>query len=146
MPPRRSRLVLPSLVLGVFLCGGFWIGDSWWQELVQTTGPSGLQQAQAAANLEPEPKIAYRILVLGTEQEPLERAFVSLQQFPEYQWFTNQDGEVTLRVEPEAHQVTIVAQGFITQTFALPLVAGRDEVTVRFQLKPNPMLQTSSDR
>ena len=38
------------------------------------------------------------------------------------------------------HHVTIVANGFITQTFALPLVDGRDEVIVSYQLKPNPLL------
>jgi hypothetical protein len=40
--------------------------------------------------------------------------------------------------------VTIVANGFITQTFALPMVDGRDEVIVSYQLKPNPLLAQSS--
>ena len=101
---------------------------------------SGVQPVQAAANLGEETKIAYRIQVRDADQLPLERAFVSLQSYPEYQWFTNQLGEVTLRVEPNSHHVTIVANGFITQTFALPLVYGRDEVIVSYQLKPNPLL------
>jgi hypothetical protein len=67
-----------------------------------------------------------------------------LQSYPEYQWFTNQLGEVTLRVEPNEHHVTIVANGFITQTFALPLVENRNEVVVSYQLKLNPLLAQSS--
>ena len=100
----------------MLLCGGFWIGDSWWEKLANAAG-SGVQPVQAAANLGEETKIAYRIQVRDADQLPLERAFVSLQSYPEYQWFTNQLGEVT-RVEPNSHHVTIVANGFITQTFA----------------------------
>ncbi|MEC8360266.1 MAG: hypothetical protein VXZ92_10835, partial [SAR324 cluster bacterium] len=111
--------------------------------LVNAAG-SGVQPVQAAANLGVETKIAYRIQVRDAYQQPLERAFVSLQSHPEYQWFTNQLGEVTLRVEPNSHHVTIVANGFITQTFALPLVDGRDEVIVSYQLKPNPLLAQTS--
>ena len=131
---------LPILtVCGLLLYGGFWIGDSWWEKLVNAAG-SGVQPVQAAANLGEETKIAYRIQVRDADQQPLERAFVSLQSYPEYQWFTNQLGEVTLRVEPNSHHVTIVANGFITQTFALSMVDGRDEVIVNYQLKPNPLL------
>ena len=140
----KPPFFLPSLtVCGLLLCGGLWIGDSWWKRLVNAAG-SGVQPVQAAANLGVETKIAYRIQVRDAYQQPLERAFVSLQSYPEYQWFTNQLGEVTLRVEPNSHHVTIVANGFITQTFALPLVDGRDEVIVSYQLKPNPLLAQTS--
>ena len=140
----KPTFFLPILIVcGLLLCGGFWIGDSWWEKLVNAAG-SGVQPVQAAANLGEETKIAYRIQVRDADQLPLERAFVSLQSYPEYQWFTNQLGEVTLRVEPNSHHVTIVANGFITQTFALPLVDGRDEVIVSYQLKPNPLLAQTS--
>jgi len=140
----KPTFFLPILtVCGLLLCGGFWIGDSWWEKLVNAAG-SGVQPVQAAANLGEETKIAYRIQVRDADQLPLERAFVSLQSYPEYQWFTNQLGEVTLRVEPNSHHVTIVANGFITQTFALPMVDGRDEVIVSYQLKPNPLLAQTS--
>ena len=87
---------LPILTIcGLLLCGGFWIGDSWWEKLVNAAG-SGVQPVQAAANLGEETKIAYRIQVRDADKLPLERAFVSLQSYPEYQWFTNQLGEVTL--------------------------------------------------
>ena len=136
----KPTFLLPILTIcGLLLCGGFWIGDSWWEKLVNAAG-SGVQPVQAAANLGEETKIAYRIQVRDADQLPLERAFVSLQSYPEYQWFTNQLGEVTLRVEPNSHHVTIVANGFITQTFALPVVDDRDEVIVSYQLKPNPLL------
>ena len=140
----KPAFFLPILtVCGLLICGGFWIGDSWWEKLVNAA-ESGVQPVQAAANLGEETKIAYRIQVRDADQLPLERAFVSLQSYPEYQWFTNQLGEVTLRVEPNSHHVTIVANGFITQTFALPMVDGRDEVIVSYQLKPNPLLAQSS--
>ena len=141
----KANYFLPiSTFCGLLLYGGFWIGDSWWEKLVKAAG-SGVQPVQAAANLGEETKIAYRIQVRDADQQPLERAFVSLQSYPEYQWFTNQLGEVTLRVEPNSHHVTIVANGFITQTFALSMVDGRDEVIVNYQLKPNPLL-TQKDR
>ena len=140
----KPTFFLPLLTIcGLLLCGGFWIGDSWWEKLVNAAG-SGVQPVQAAADLGEETKIAYRIQVRDADQLPLERAFVSLQSYPEYQWFTNQLGEVPLRVEPNSHHVTIVANGFITQTFALPLVDGRDEVIVSYQLKPNPLLAQTS--
>jgi hypothetical protein len=110
---------------------------------VDGTG-SGVQPVQAAANLEEEIKIAYRIQVRDADQLPLERAFISLKSYPEYQWFTNQLGEVRLRIEPNQHHVTIVANGFITQTFALPLVKDRDEVIVSYNLKLNPLLAHTS--
>jgi hypothetical protein len=140
----KPTYFLPILTIcGLLLCGGFWIGDSWWEKLVNAAG-TGVQPVQAAANLGEQTKIAYRIQVRDADQLPLERAFVSLQSYPEYQWFTNQLGEVTLRVEPTSQHVTIVANGFITQTFALPMVDGRDEVIVSYQLKPNPLLAQSS--
>ena len=135
---------LPTLsICGLLLCGGILIGDSWLEKLINAAG-SGIKPVQAAANLSKETKIAYRIQVRDADQLPLERAFVSLQSYPEYQWFTNQLGEVTLRVEPNEHHVTIVANGFITQTFALPLVENRNEVVVSYQLKLNPLLAQSS--
>jgi hypothetical protein len=140
----QSPYILPVLMFtGLLLCGGFWIGDSWWEQLVNGTG-SGVQPVQAAANLEEEIKIAYRIQVRDADQLPLERAFISLKSYPEYQWFTNQLGEVRLRIEPNQHHVTIVANGFITQTFALPLVKDRDEVIVSYNLKLNPLLAQTS--
>ena len=141
---RKRKFFLPVLTIcGLLLCGGFWIGDSWLEKLIHAAG-SGIKPAQAAANLGDETKIAYRIQLRDADQLPLERAFVSLQSYPEYQWFTNQLGEVTLRVEPNEHHVTIVAHGFITQTFALPLVEDRNEVVVSYQLKLNPLLAQSS--
>ena len=137
LKPTKLLPVLP--VCGLLLCGGILIGDSWLEKLINAAG-SGIKPVQAAANLSKDTKIAYRIQVRDADQLPLERAFVSLQSYPEYQWFTNQLGEVTLRVEPNAHHVTIVANGFITQTFALPLVEDRNEVVVSYQLKPNPLL------
>ena len=140
----KTTYFLPILTIcGLLLCGGFWIGDSWWEKLVNAAG-SGVQPLQAAANLGEETKIAYRIQVRDADQQPLERAFVSLQSYPEYQWFTNQLGEVTLRVEQNSHHVTIVANGFITQTFALPVVDNRNEVIVSYQLKHNPLLAQTS--
>ena len=135
---------LPILsICGLLLCGGILIGDSWLEKLINAAG-SGIKPVQAAANLSKETKIAYRIQVRDADQLPLERAFVSLQSYPEYQWFTNQLGEITLRVELNPHHVTIVANGFITQTFALPLVEDRNEVVVSYQLKPNPLLAQTS--
>ena len=135
---------LPTLfICGLLLCGGILIGDSWLEKLINAAG-SGIKPVQAAADLSKETKIAYRIQVRDADQLPLERAFVSLQSYPEYQWFTNQLGEITLRVEPNPHHVTIVANGFITQTFALPLVEDRNEVVVSYQLKPNPLLAQTS--
>ena len=135
---------LPTLsICGLLLCGGILIGDSWLEKLINAAG-SGIKPVQAAANLSKETKIAYRIQVRDADQLPLERAFVSLQSYPEYQWFTNQLGEITLRVELNPHHVTIVANGFITQTFALPLVEDRNEVVVSYQLKPNPLLAQTS--
>ena len=135
---------LPTLsICGLLLCGGILIGDSWLEKLINAAG-SGIKPVQAAANLSKETKIAYRIQVRDADQLPLERAFVSLQSYPEYQWFTNQLGEITLRVESNPHHVTIVANGFITQTFALPLVEDRNEVVVSYQLKPNPLLAQTS--
>ena len=141
---RKLNFFLPVLTIcGLLLCGGFWIGNSWLEKLIYAAG-SGIKPAQAAANLGEVTKIAYRIQLRDADQLPLERAFVSLQSYPEYQWFTNQLGEVTLRVEPNEHHVTIVANGFITQTFALPLVENRNEVVVSYQLKLNPLLAQSS--
>ena len=137
LKPTKFLPILP--IGGLLLCGGILIGDSWLEKLINAAG-SGIKPAQAAANLSKETKIAYRIQVRDADQLPLERAFISLQSYPEYQWFTNQHGEVTLRVEPNPNHVTIVANGFITQTFALPLVEDHNEVVVSYQLKPNPLL------
>ena len=140
----KSIKFLPIFpICGLLLCSGILIGDSWLEKLINAAG-SGIKPVQAAANFIVETKIAYRIQVRDADQLPLERAFVSLQRYPEYQWFTNQLGEVTLRVEPNLHHVTIVANGFITQTFALPLVEDRNEVVVSYQLKPNPLLAQTS--
>ncbi len=139
LPQRNPLLTLLFALVALGTFGGFWFGDFWASSFANTQ--KGLSHtAQAAATVEPDHKISYRIQVRDDEQQPVERAFVSLRHYPEYQWFTNQDGEVTLRVEAQARDVTIVANGFITQTFQLPLVQGLDKVEVSYQLKPNPML------
>jgi hypothetical protein len=81
----KPTKLLPILsVFMLLLCGGILIGDSWLENLINAAG-SGIKPVQAAANLSKETKIAYRIQVRDADQLPLERAFVSLQSYPEYQ-------------------------------------------------------------
>ena len=91
----KPTFFLPILTIcGLLLCGGFWIGDSWWEKLVNAAG-SGVQPVQAAANLGEETKsLTVSKCVMRTNSPWSERLF--LQSYPEYQWFTNQLGEVTL--------------------------------------------------
>ena len=85
--------------------------------------------------------VAFKVHVKNVKQQPIEEATISLKGTQDTEWQTDSRGNVVLSLPLKKSSITIFATGYITQTFLLPHVQGKDEVSLSFQLKQNPMLQ-----
>jgi len=129
-----------SVTFGVILGAALWFQSS--NAFPERVKLSVQIPAPAPSTALPVNKISYHIFVKDQKHEPIHQAFISLPNHPELHWFTSKDGRVTLRIPSQIRTVTIVASGYITQTFQLPSTQGIEEMSVSYQLKVNPMLNS----